>query len=994
MGSSKIPLDILLVDINPAFPPIPPLGLEVLGSVLEREDFTLAILSASPYLSDYSQKLDHLRRYQPRTIGLQIRNYDLAILRQEYPTVLSFYQGVASRLRSRFPRVPLILGGMGFAMAPEFWLRQLAADYGIISSGEVPLVRLLQVLLRKEGKVEDIPNLALSDKPGQVCPDNYMPHRLARVRRNHVDFSPFLWYAISAGCPLPWANIEIQRGCRYRCDFCVEPRVHGRKVVFKEVADVVAEIEAHVDMGITDFFFCNSEFNLNLDRCFQLCDALMASGLGQEIRWWTYLIPNCLPLELACAMKRAGCHSVSFNAVHVNDAILSAFHCPHRRVHYERGLEYATTAGLQVSNTFLLGSALETQDTVRELMAFIDRRGLWANLSLGIAHYPNLPESPALAVTSRTKIFSQAGNGTVPYSLQLSDGDVLEIIEWAAVRENVHIGNGALAGLPEYLRGEECHRLPAKAPSGMNPCDETGGRPHDSLKRSSVVAGQTGREEGNRKKADFSGRLPGISSHEKSFYEWIKQAASGDNRRADEAVRKLRAAIPLLDLPEVQLGHELPIPAPIAPDFLLYAPYRKLSIFYQDFLSYLRHSCTDPAAISRLLLRLFCLRGEFPRMLQAAKPYLEPDALALLMGIWQRRNACHQLVFATSYACQSGCPYCYAKDVEKSHPGELTLENFWLALEWAARQDCQVISFVGGEPTLHPLMKEFLRHVHDSGMRTYFNSNLLCEPEVLAQFDREWVLNIGIHAQAHRYTRPDLRSHFERNVAFLQQRDIFLFLRYNFEYRNQAAIDDAIALAQRLKVAQVSFAIPMPSLSRRNRHAVEAELLASGEFLVQVVEKLRAAHLKPVLTKPIPPCALPEDRLEFLRADEALLPACNLPKRNWTQNVLVGPDLTISTCTGVSSRGPSLLSFRNFEEISHYVISRLRKIVRPTPFAQCHTCNFYLDRRCLGGCLAYFTDGSRPADSAGRSTGSVRKFARPGQKKRRLSGERGERSKL
>jgi hypothetical protein len=117
-----------------------------------------------------------------------------------------------------------------------------------------------------------------------------------------------------------------------------------------------------------------------------------------------------------------------------------------------------------------------------------------------------------------------------------------------------------------------------------------------------------------------------------------------------------------------------------------------------------------------------------------------------------------------------------------------------------------------------------------------------------------------------------------------------------------------------------------------------------------------------VLTKPIPPCALPEEKLEFLRAGEALSPACNLPKRNWTQNVLVGPDLTISPCVGVSSRGPSLLSFNNFDEISKYMIGHLREILRPTPFPQCHTCNFYVDHRCLGGCLAYFTDGREPAE--------------------------------
>jgi MoaA/NifB/PqqE/SkfB family radical SAM enzyme len=296
--------------------------------------------------------------------------------------------------------------------------------------------------------------------------------------------------------------------------------------------------------------------------------------------------------------------------------------------------------------------------------------------------------------------------------------------------------------------------------------------------------------------------------------------------------------------------------------------------------------------------------------------------------------------------------------VDQYHPGELTLNSFLLAMDWAEKQDCRIISFAGGEPTLHPLAKKFFEEVRLRGLRTYFNSNLLCDPDVISNLDGSWVTSIGIHAQAVRFTPREQRVHFERNVEGLRSRGVPLFLRYTFESQNEEAIGDALTLARTLGVKQANFAIPMPSLSRRNRHAGEKEMRDSGHFLVRATEAFRAADLTAILSKPIPPCAVPEDKLEFLRAGEALSPACNISRRGWTQNVLVAPDLTISPCVGVATAGPSLLDFQSFQEVSKYLVGHLQSILRPMPFEDCATCNFHLDGRCLGGCLAYFVEGN------------------------------------
>ncbi len=158
-------LDILLVDVNPSLRPIPPLGLEVLASALSQAGFRAEIFSASPFLTDYAQQLDCLRKFHPRSVGLQIRNYDQAILRHDYPTLHSFHMSISRALGKLFPTAPLIVGGIGFSIDPQFWLNELNADFGIVGSGELPLTHLLGCVFCGVGEVDEIPGVVLRGKP-------------------------------------------------------------------------------------------------------------------------------------------------------------------------------------------------------------------------------------------------------------------------------------------------------------------------------------------------------------------------------------------------------------------------------------------------------------------------------------------------------------------------------------------------------------------------------------------------------------------------------------------------------------------------------------------------------------------------------------------------------------------------------------------------------------------------------------------------------------
>ncbi|WP_306320446.1 MULTISPECIES: radical SAM protein [unclassified Streptomyces] len=81
--------------------------------------------------------------------------------------------------------------------------------------------------------------------------------------------------------------------------------------------------------------------------------------------------------------------------------------------------------------------------------------------------------------------------------------------------------------------------------------------------------------------------------------------------------------------------------------------------------------------------------------------------------------------------CNEFCDHCYADSSPKGTHGTMTVDNWKRVLDQLAALGAGDVSFIGGEPTLHPHLAELIAHAHGAGLGIEVFSNLTCVSTLL-----------------------------------------------------------------------------------------------------------------------------------------------------------------------------------------------------------------------------------------------------------------------
>lgn len=108
-----------------------------------------------------------------------------------------------------------------------------------------------------------------------------------------------------------------------------------------------------------------------------------------------------------------------------------------------------------------------------------------------------------------------------------------------------------------------------------------------------------------------------------------------------------------------------------------------------------------------------------------------------------------QLWAVLGLECQLECVHCYANAGPGKGFGTMTVGDWERVIAQAAGLGCRVVTFIGGEPTLHGELGRLARLVADCGMQAEVYSNLVhVTPALLELFEVE-----GVTLAARWYTR-------------------------------------------------------------------------------------------------------------------------------------------------------------------------------------------------------------------------------------------------
>ena len=289
---------------------------------------------------------------------------------------------------------PLILGGTGFSVSPQGWMRRLNADCGVMGEGERAFLEIL-ARLEKGQSLEGIDGVITAQK--NSVPANAVPTKaiaqLGELPPPAHDLCGYSRYVRRGG----FVGVQTKRGCPFKCSYCIYPQLEGRRYRLRPPEAVVEEVETVFRQSkMHHFFFVDSVFNDPRKHALAVCAELSRRKL--PIRWNAFCNPVGFDSELARAMAQAGCNGVEFGLDVASDKMFAAMTKPFGQKETRIALQAAHDAGLPFANFMLFGGPTETWNDVLDTQNFLKdcapANAVFA--TIGIRVFENTP----LAVTA------------------------------------------------------------------------------------------------------------------------------------------------------------------------------------------------------------------------------------------------------------------------------------------------------------------------------------------------------------------------------------------------------------------------------------------------------------------------------------------------------------------------------------------------------------------------------------------------------------------
>jgi len=341
-------MKVLLVSPNREHLPDPvfPLGLAYVAAAVRKHGHAVKVLDLC-----FSDDIDRdikvsVTGFLPEVIGMSLRNIDDVAYPKKHSYITEY--GKVMEIVKKYTHAPVVLGGSGFTIMPEHFMKELHADYGIAGEGEKAFPELIErISLRKI--VEDTPFVM------PACPASFLEERFPTSLptgqaggnddleifscRNNIssfiyssrtkikdidDITPYReifdsesYYRLGG-----MLNIQTKRGCPFRCIYCTYPKIEGRTVRMRDPLSVADEIEDIIEKtGVRHFFIVDSIFNYPVSHAKAVCDKIINRRLN--IKWSCYANPAHMTEGLAGTMAKAGCTGIEFGTDSMSDEGLS-----------------------------------------------------------------------------------------------------------------------------------------------------------------------------------------------------------------------------------------------------------------------------------------------------------------------------------------------------------------------------------------------------------------------------------------------------------------------------------------------------------------------------------------------------------------------------------------------------------------------------------------------------------------------------------------------
>jgi len=367
-------MKVLLISTNRLRYMSPPLPLGIgyiLSNLDERHEVRVLDLM---FLDGFEKEIKKtIEDFDPEAIGISIRNIDNTSL-IDTKFFLPIDREVIKVCKES--RAKIVLGGPGFSIMPKECLSYLKGDMGIVGEGEIAFNALLRRIEAREN-LGDIPGLITKDGVSQR--EFIAPLDLLKPP-NRKCFNLLHYYGKE------WsATIQSKRGCPFRCIYCCNPLIEGKKIRMRSPEKVVDELERME--GKDKISFVDAIFNNPIEHAEAICGEIIERGLN--LSWNCTLNPKFADEHLVGLMAEAGCASVGLSSDSGSAKILKKLRKNFSLEDIVKCRRYCGDNDIDTYCFLLLGGPGEDKKTVKESASFMEELGpKTLHLGVGIRIFP------------------------------------------------------------------------------------------------------------------------------------------------------------------------------------------------------------------------------------------------------------------------------------------------------------------------------------------------------------------------------------------------------------------------------------------------------------------------------------------------------------------------------------------------------------------------------------------------------------------------------
>jgi anaerobic magnesium-protoporphyrin IX monomethyl ester cyclase len=271
-----------------------PLALLAIGSELDPEEYEVVIIDGRLEADAESRVLSELEGAV--CLGVTVLT----------GAPISDALSISRAAKRRFPATPVIWGGWHPSMFGADCLREECVDVTVQAQGEATFADIVRRLVAGES-LEGCAGCMFRRPDGSVCvnpPRALLP--LERFRPHNYDLIPVeRYYQLKGKRQLDYISSQ---GCNFRCAFCSDPFVYGRKWTGIEPDSMVAKLrELWEKYRFEDLNFQDETFFTKRERVRAMAQQIVAAGM--KFTWAATMRADQgvrLPDEVWDLCKRSG----------------------------------------------------------------------------------------------------------------------------------------------------------------------------------------------------------------------------------------------------------------------------------------------------------------------------------------------------------------------------------------------------------------------------------------------------------------------------------------------------------------------------------------------------------------------------------------------------------------------------------------------------------------------------------------------------------------